>query len=271
MPLLGTAKKLIAQGEPDEARRVLLDAASGPTPDAQARHAFEELFPLSSTQRKWMSATLMNLVAKDAAARAKAAKEVLRTSAKEVSNEQQELIGDPRCLDYLIPAMQSEDAKVAEAATAAVAQAACFYFRDPRACEPASRLLTAKKPAVRYRAAEAVAYLGRESAVDTFLPLFADPAENVRDQAAAGLIWMARSGHLSPATRRRLASDLGRRMTDFEAGTRQSVIGVIREMNDKAGIEPLRAALKNEKDESLRDYIHHAIRCLEAGDPSLPM
>jgi hypothetical protein len=73
-----------------------------------------------------MAGTLMKLVSKDAAVRATAAKEVGRAVRSEVSYEQQDKIGDPRCLDYLVPAIESQDAKVTENSTSAVARAALF-------------------------------------------------------------------------------------------------------------------------------------------------
>jgi hypothetical protein len=85
------------------------------------------------------------------------------------------------------------------------------------------------------------------------------------------LIWMVRSGHLSTASRKQLAGELAGSLPGCELETRRRMIGVIQELNVKSGIEPLRAALKKERDESVRAYIDHAIRCLEACNPSLPM
>ena len=85
------------------------------------------------------------------------------------------------------------------------------------------------------------------------------------------LIWMVRAGHLSAASRKQLAGELARSLPDRELETRRRMIGVVRELNVKSGIEPLRAMLKKEQDESVRAYICHAIRCLEACNPSLPM
>src|SRR5215472_2771123 len=112
MDRIQKARKKLEEGEPDIARQMLLEAASGPNAEPHARRAFEELFPLRPEQREWMAATLMKLVAKDATVRAKAAKEVGRAVRKEMSYEQEQKIGDPRCLDYLIPAMESGDTKV---------------------------------------------------------------------------------------------------------------------------------------------------------------
>jgi HEAT repeat protein len=218
-----------------------------------------------------MAGTLMKLVSKDAAVRATAAKEVGRAVRSEVSYEQQDKIGDPRCLDYLVPAMESQDAKVTENSASAVARAALFYYRDWRAWKPALGLLKSKRQSIRRWAVDVAAYLGRERAVDAILPLFADEAELVRNEVGAMLIWMARAGHLSAASRKQLAGELARSLPDRELETRCRMIGIVRELNVKSGIEPLRAVLKNEQDQSVREYIDHAIRCLEARNPSLPM
>lgn len=271
MNVIEDARKQFRNGERDTARRALVEAASGPNPEPHARRVFEELFPLTSQQREWMAGTLMNLVSKQPAARAKAANEVGRAVRAEMSYEQQDKIGDPRCLDYLVPALESEDSKVIESVTPAVARASLFYYRDWRAWEPGLGLLKSKKQLTRRWAVALVAYLGREQAVDSILPLLSDASELVRTEVGGMLIWMARSGYLSATLRERLAGDLVRSLPSREPGTRTRMIGVVRELNHKSGIEPLRAALNTELDESVREYIRHAIHCLEAGDPSLPM
>jgi HEAT repeat protein len=181
MSVIEQARSKLRDGEPDRARRILLEAASGPDLESHARRVFEELFPLTPQQREWMAKTLMNLVSKDAAARAQAANKVGRAVRAEMSYAQQDKIGDPRCLDYLVPALESEDTKVVENVTPAVARAALFYYRDWRAWEPGLRLLRSKKPVTRRWAVALVAYLGREQAIDSILPLFSDPSELVRN------------------------------------------------------------------------------------------
>jgi HEAT repeat protein len=180
MSLIDDARNMINRGQADEARSALLEAASDPHPKPGARRAFEELFPLTPYQREWMAGTLMKLVSTDAAARARAAKELGRAARSEMSYEQQDRIGDPRCLDYLVPAMASQDPKVTENSTSAVARAALFYYRDWRAWKPALGLLKSKRQSIRRLAVDVAAYLGRERAVDAILPLFADEAERVR-------------------------------------------------------------------------------------------
>jgi HEAT repeat protein len=271
MSVIEVARKQFRNGEPDEARRALLEAASGPNPNPHARRVYEELFPLTPKQREWMSAILMNLASKKPDARSKAASEVGRAARAEMSYEQQDKIGDPRCLDYLIPALESEDTKVVENVTPAVARAALFYCRDWRAWEPGPHLLKSKKPVIRRWAVAMLAYLGREEAIDSILPLFSDPGEVVRNEVGAMLLWMARSNYLSAESRKRLATELPRSLPGRDTETRSRMVGMVRLLNDKAGIEPLRAALKAEADESVRQYIGQAIRCLEAGDPNLPM
>jgi hypothetical protein len=85
------------------------------------------------------------------------------------------------------------------------------------------------------------------------------------------LIWMVRSGHLTTPSRKQLAGELARSLPGRDLETRRRMIGIVRELNVKSGIEPLRAVLKKEQEESVRAYIGHAIRCLEACNPSLPM
>jgi HEAT repeat protein len=265
------ARSKFRAGDPDTARNLLLEAASGPDPQPDARQTFEELFPLTPDQKQWITGTLKKLAAKEAPARAAAAKDVGRAARSEMSRKQQDKIGDPRCLDYLIPALGSQDAKVSEHAASAIARAAQFYFRDWRAWDPAVQLLKAKKQSIRYWTVEMVAYLGREKAIHALLPLFGDPSELIRTQVGAMLIWMIRSNYLSSRARKWLASELPGSLQSDEPVTRSRMVGIVRLLNDKSAIEPLRTALKTEPDESVREKMRHAIRCLEAGDPNLPM
>jgi len=272
--LLERAGTLLAKGgadDADRARSLVLEAASGPEADPRARRLYEEWFPLTPAQQNWIDGTLAKLGAGQPAVRAKAARELSRAAHKEVTKNQREQIADPRCLDYIIPALRSPDAKVAEAAVAAVGRAAEFYHRDWRAWEPVSAFLKTSNKSTRWKAVQAAAYLGREDAVDAILPLLDDPVEQVRNEAGRMLIVMARSKDLSLAMRKRLSARFADDLASDHELKRLIAVNMLREFNVPASIEPLRTAVEREPDAELRDRIAWSIRCLEAGDPELPM
>lgn len=269
--LIEKARSLLAAGQQQEAKGLLLEAASGPDGSADVRRAYVGIFLLTPAQKQWIEGTLSKLAASDATARAKAAKELCRAAAREYSIQNQELIGDPRALDYIVPALESKDEKVAECSVIAVAQGAVFYYRDWRAWQPVLKLLRAKKPNTRRWAVQAAAYLGREEALGHILPLAADAAQYVRDEVSRMLVWLIRQNLLTPGARGGILNEMLPRLDSKNPADRQSVATVLRFLNDAAALEAIRKALKRETDRETRKRMEHTIRCLEAGDPALPM
>lgn len=265
------AKALIAEGKQEEARELLLNAASGPEADAEARGAYEQLFPLTPRQKEWVSSTLSRLTSNDAAERAKAARDLCRKATDEATLEQRELIGDPRMMDYILAGFRSADPKVIECATVAISQAALFHYRDWRAWEPVLEQLKSKKPVTRRWAVEASGYLGRGRSLQKILPLLEDSDENVRDQVGRSLTWMLRSDVLTPADKQNLLEAFLPRLSSKKASDRSYAASVLGMINNPDALEPLKKALKSETGKEPKKWIDYAIRCLEAGNPELPM
>jgi hypothetical protein len=85
------------------------------------------------------------------------------------------------------------------------------------------------------------------------------------------LLSMIRSDYLSTRSSKRLSRELVHSLPGKEPGTRSRMVGLVRVLNDRSVVEALEAARNAEQDESVREHMRHAIRCLEAGHSTLPM
>lgn len=257
------ARKLFGDGETREAYRILCEVALDSSGRQAARAALAELFPPSKDAVEWSDTVLPALSSPQAAARQKAAKELTKVASDEYGRRQRERIGHPDAVASIVKALKSDDPKVAEASVYAVARVAQFYYRDPRAVQPAVKRLHDSNADVRRLAVRAVTYLTREDAPALILPLIEDDAAEVQTEVAKMVMFLARAKSLPPSMKPRAVSTLLERFAEYESETKEVVVNAVRDIGSAAAIEGLRKVATSERNGALRKRIIDTVSGLE--------
>ncbi|MCY1002891.1 HEAT repeat domain-containing protein [Myxococcus sp. MISCRS1] len=258
------ARKLLENDETEAARDLLLKAAYGPTLDARAQAAFEELFPVEGLLKKQLSGTVKDLRAKDVATRREAADTIAKAALAEESRERAAWLKDPRTTEALTVALRDEDPLVVEKAIVALSGIAGRYLADFRAYPDVLPLLESKRQLTRLRAVIAAWALAGYEASQSVVPRFKDKVEAVRAVAVVGPAMLGGEGRVPAAAKKILRDPLVAALKDTSPDVRMRASHSLRVLGDPSVIEPLRAALAVETNAITREALENNLQALSA-------
>jgi HEAT repeat protein len=214
------ARALLAAGQAVAARDLLLAEGFVKCQEPELQRVFPELIPPSPSLARRLESLETALSRPDAEARYNALKAISRDVFQETSLHIKEWAADPRFIDPLIGALSDPDPKVVEEAAAVLSVVVSRYFADQRMFEPLVRLLQSRRKKTRLYAVTAIAHLTHPHRWQALLPVFRDPAHEVRHAACRAVLFNLDVVEVSPDLRAALKTELRARVADENTTTR---------------------------------------------------
>lgn len=262
--VVARARKLISEGEDDDARELLVEAGFTKGEDSRARREYELRFPPGTVLKKHLVGALKQLNSKDRAARKRAIDFVRREAMKEETIERAEWLSDPKTTQVLIAALADRDPEFVEAVAEALGFILERYLPDLRAFDPLSRLLDSPRQQTRLHAAYGIGFLNHKDRWRVLVPLLKDESRRIRETAAGAIVEAAMSGQLNAATKRSLRTPLVAALSDEDAEVRMVAANGMREIGDKGNVKELKKALALERVARVKDSLKDALSELKA-------
>jgi hypothetical protein len=228
--LISKAKELVAKGEADKARDLLLEEGFTARLDPEIQAVYPHVILPSKQLQDLLDGPLKLLKDKSPTARYRGADMICKEALKEYSVHRKISLGDPRTTGPLIEALDDTDPKVVEKAAAALGAILRRYFPDIRAFKRLTKLLKSPKKKERLYAVLGIGALGHEERWPLLLKMFDDRAgEVVRGVCRSLLDFLPDSG-LDPVVTTKLIAQLKELIPVADNDTRPLCVSIIRKL-----------------------------------------
>jgi HEAT repeat protein len=270
--VIASAKRLLEQGRPAEARDLLLDEGYVKRLEPAIQRAYQELIPVHPTLREVLDDLYVGLGDPAAGVRFDAATKLAREFAKVHLRGNVRWMRDPRASGPIIQAVFDADDKVARRALRALSLLVWKYFPDQRALPAFLSRLADPTQATRVDAINGIGCLRREALLEHLVPVMERGTD--RDRAAvAGQIWglalevfdnmNQHPMEWSPVGRRFWRDRMIAALRDPYVQVRKSAARALKQLGDARAVAALRLARAEERDEDTAFYMDDAIAALE--------
>jgi hypothetical protein len=271
--VISAARRLLADGEVDQARTLLLEEGYMRRSQPGLQAAYLELIPPTPTLRDVLATLYQGIDDPTPAVRRRTVTRISAELSRTALRDNVRWMQDPRAVDPLITAAADTDAVVRERALGALMRLVSRYFPDQRAAPAFVGQLGSKRSLTRHNVISGIGCLRNEALLQHLVVPFEQGSEADRvlvAQQVEGLGVETPYHHdlptieWTPDGRRFWRTKMMAGLEDPSAKVRMHVARALQHLGDGSSAAALMAARATEPDADARYYMGEALAACEA-------